>query len=243
MRTSSLLWSVVLLGACGEDSVPNESSFVTLELFTSQSCSSCPPADEELNAIAARQREEGTREFAIAWHVDYWNNLGWRDPYSSAEASDRQFAYVDAIKTHRYTPQMVANGQEDFVGGDNSKRAPAIARWLSEPSAVAITLSPETPADGEIIVGIELSGAPEGTELLVALLHSGIVTEIPSGENAGKTLAYDNVVRSAVHTSPDAGEVSLEIPQDVPAGAMSVVALVQSIDKLEVLGAELVSVP
>ncbi|MEQ1567390.1 MAG: DUF1223 domain-containing protein [Myxococcota bacterium] len=234
---------LVVLAACGSTSIPNEHSFVALELFTSQSCSSCPPADDDLNAIAARQRDGGTREFALAWHVDYWNNLGWRDPYSTAAASERQFAYVDALRTSRYTPQMVANGQEDFVGGNDSARAPAIARFLSEPSPVSIHLLPDAAEGGELVVGVEVTGAPEGAELLVALLHSGIVTEIPSGENAGKTLAYDNVVRSFVQVPTDAGEVILPVPDDVPAGGASVAALVQRVDGLEVVGAELVDVP
>jgi hypothetical protein len=231
----SILW---LLGCAAP--VPNEDSFVLLELFTSQSCSSCPPADEELNEIVFRQEEEGTRQFAVAWHVDYWNELGWVDPYSSAEASERQFAYVDAIPTHRYTPQMVANGQEDFVGGYDAKRLPAIERWLSEPAPVHLELQVGEIEDGELMVEVSAEGELEGTELVVALLHSGIVTEIPSGENAGETLAYDNVVRGAVHADPGVGSVTLEVPEDVPADDVGVVAFVQELDTMKVLGAELV---
>ena len=92
-------------------------------------------------------------------------------------------------------------------------------------------------------VGVEVSGAPDGSELLVALLQSGIVTEIPSGENAGETLAYDNVVRSTSRADLGAAEVTLSIPEDVPLDSMSVVVLVQDPETLEVFGAEMVEIP
>jgi hypothetical protein len=218
----------------------NEDSFVLLELFTSQSCFACPPADEDLNEIAQRQEAEDTRQFAMAWHVDYWNDLGWVDPYSLEEASERQFAYVDAIPTHRYTPQMVANGQEDFVGGYDAKRLPAIERWLSRPASVHVELEVGEIVDGELMVEVLVEGAPEGTELVVALLQSGIVTEILSGENAGKTLAYDNVVRSVVHERPEVGRVTLGVPEGVEVEDMGIVGFVQEMGTMEVLGAELV---
>lgn len=236
------LLAVTLSGCADPAGTPNAASFVLLELFTSQSCSSCPSADADLNAVAERQRAEGTREFAVAWHVDYWNGLGWVDPYSSEEASDRQFAYVAAIPVDRYTPMVVANGQEAFVGSDDGARIEAVDRWLAQPSPVEVAVRPDAIAGGELRVEVDVSGAPDGAELLVALLHSGITTFVPSGENAGRTLTHENVVRDTVHAPADAGEVVLRVPADVPEAGASVIAIVQDVASLAVHGAELAEV-
>jgi hypothetical protein len=213
--------------------------FVVLELFTSQSCSSCPPADQDLNALAEDPASDTQRIYPIAWHVDYWNNLGWVDPYSSAEASDRQRTYTSALDWRTFTPQMVANGQEYFVASRDDEREAAIERWLDRDSPAAVHLTLREPAHGVWPIEVTVEGAPVGTELVVALLHSDIVTFVPSGENAGETLTHHNVVRTTVYTDPVSGEVLLEIPPDVPPESASVVGFLQDRTNRAILAADL----
>ena len=84
--------------------------FAVLELFTSEGCSSCPPADEALSDISQRAQKEGLPVYALEWHVDYWDSLGWKDPFDSHEATERQYAYARALPSDVYTPQLVVNG-------------------------------------------------------------------------------------------------------------------------------------
>src|SRR5262245_48953789 len=106
------------------------SGFAVVELFTSEGCSSCPPADRLLADLAKRPGV-----YALEFHVDYWNSLGWRDPYSAAAYSDRQRMYGDDI----YTPQMVVNGTNLFVGSNRARAEAAIAAGLSAPPKVGLS--------------------------------------------------------------------------------------------------------
>src|SRR5689334_14081460 len=92
--------------------------FALVELFTSEGCSSCPPADRVLARLAAEARASGRRIFPLSFHVDYWNGLGWRDPWSTRTFTERQRNYARALGWRTYTPQMVINGAEHFVGSD-----------------------------------------------------------------------------------------------------------------------------
>ena len=98
------------------------SSFAVVELFTSEGCSSCPPADKLLGEIVANARENKKSVFALAFHVDYWDYIGWKDPYAKKAFSERQQRYAQTFRSNRiYTPQMVVNGTEEFVGSNRAK--------------------------------------------------------------------------------------------------------------------------
>ena len=188
--------------------------FAVVELFTSEGCSSCPPADR---LLADLSKNEGV--YALEFHVDYWNSLGWRDPYSAAAFSDRQRAYAGAGQV--YTPQMIVNGTDEFVGSDRERADAAIAAGLAERPRVALTAQ---------ITGDRLTyraqGAPTGSRLCVAIVDAHRSTKVPRGENAGKTLEHARVVR-AFASAALAGEAgSMKLPGEVPAGG-SVVAFVQ----------------
>lgn len=164
--------------------------FAVVELFTSEGCSSCPPADALFNELARQPRV-----FALAYHVDYWNSLGWKDPFSKPEFTRRQETYA---KTRLYTPQMIVNGTEAFVGSDRSQATRAIAAALKRPATVELKLRWQDDR-----VAYEVTGAPAGSILHLALIESGLVQKVPRGENAGRTLRHDNVVRDSVSVTLD----------------------------------------
>ncbi|HJQ39514.1 MAG TPA: DUF1223 domain-containing protein [Thermoanaerobaculia bacterium] len=165
---------------------------VLVELFTSQGCSSCPPADELLRKIARDPNLRG-RAIPLAYHVDYWNHLGWRDPFSAREWSQRQGDYVRALHLDSaYTPQVVINGSRQMVGSS----AQQIYRAIEEESKRAGEGSVSLRAEGDQV--IVRATAPRDAEVLVAVFENGASTKVLSGENGGRTLADDAIVRQLV---------------------------------------------
>jgi hypothetical protein len=157
-----------------------------VELFSSEGCSSCPPAEMLLRA----QAQSDPSLLVLEFHVDYWNSLGWSDPFSSPAASERQSRYAAWQDSEQlYTPQAVVDGRDAFIGSDPAKLAAALRRAAT---AGKRTLSLEL-RNGSL----ELSAAeaPAG-ELWVAVTEAGLETKVRHGENAGRTLRHAPVVRA-----------------------------------------------
>jgi hypothetical protein len=175
---------------------------VIVELFTSEGCSSCPPADALLLKLEAQQPVEGVNVIALEEHVDYWNREGWTDPYSSADWTQRQQDYVAKLKDKEpYTPQMIVDGQTELVGGQEPKVAQAIQEAATQPQT-EVTLVAENPAsDGaqafQVRVG-KLTGSSDrdSAEVWLAITESGLESAVGAGENAGKNLHHASVLRS-----------------------------------------------
>src|SRR5271166_1193916 len=161
-----------------------ETPSAVLELFTSQGCSSCPPADALLGRLA---REPGI--IALAWHVDYWNGLGWRDPYSSPAATDRQRRYAQVLRDEVYTPALVVNGVRMVVGSDD--RAVRSAIGAVGGFAAPVTLR----RDAETWVA-EIGTAGQPISALLVSYDPQHATEIGAGENGGRRLTEYRIVRS-----------------------------------------------
>jgi hypothetical protein len=189
--------------------------FAVVELFTSESCSSCPPADDVLRELAADAAQSGRHVYPLAFHVDYWNDLGWRDRFSSALATRRQNAYSQTFGQHSvYTPQMIVNGRDAFVGSERQRALQSIETALTESPPARIALQPIT-LPGAFAVDYTISSAPPGANLQAALVERQAVSQITSGENAGRTLRHANVVRefqtlSASENSK--GRISFAVP-------------------------------
>jgi len=174
---------------------------VVVELFTSEGCSSCPPADAVLARLDGTQPVEGAEVLALAMHVDYWNHLGWADPFSSAEFSRRQGEYAAAYgKEGVYTPQMIVDGVREFAGGREGVALEAVARAAREPkSEVLLALTP-TQSDGAVGISVRIENFPKQTEgdpvhVLLAVTEGGLSTDVARGENSGRKLAHVGVVR------------------------------------------------
>ncbi|MEM9643664.1 MAG: DUF1223 domain-containing protein [Planctomycetota bacterium] len=220
---------------------PASNGIAVVELFTSQGCNSCPPADATLRQIASVASKNQLPVHVLSFHVDYWNRLGWTDPYSDVAYSQRQRAYASAIKGGRvYTPQMIVNGSTEFVGSHQAKAHQAITRSLARRASTSIGLD-VAPAstDGTLEVRYQLSGSTRKKILNVALVHTPAANAVPRGENAGRQLAHVNVVRDFRSLSIDArsGTVRLEVPEDVDPSKTRVIAYVQDPKSLIVTGA------
>jgi hypothetical protein len=190
-----LLSSVALLAAsvciAGEGS-PSRTP-VLVELFTSEGCSSCPPADRLLEKLDREQSAPGAELIVLSEHVDYWNQLGWRDPFSSSLFSQRQREYADRLNGEVYTPEMVIDGAKGFVGSDEREARQAIREAVkAQKSPVRMTAER---IDGKVKISIHMDDAPDGA-LYLALAHDSMSSQVLRGENAGRGLSHVAVVYS-----------------------------------------------
>lgn len=204
-----------------------------IELFTSEGCSSCP-ADRLLLDLAARK---DARLFPLAFHVDYWNRLGWTDPFSDAAYSKRQRAYARAVGSGRvYTPQMVVNGTDEFIGSRRVVAERAIQRALDAPARSTIDLGTEI-TGASVQIEYDVVDAPSGAVLHLALVQRQAEQAVPRGENAGRTLRHANVVRAFETVPAGSGSQTLALPGDLDADNAAVVAYVQTSGMQQIIGA------
>ncbi len=165
------------------------SNVVVVELYTSQGCSSCPPADETLAVIADRDDV-----IALSLHVDYWDYLGWRDTFGQRQFGQRQVAYRDAWrKSVIYTPQMVVQGRHDVTGDQPEKLASAITTAQEIEPPIKVTIDRQ---GGMLKCRIEPGTKPVVGTIWIAKYTMSATVEIDRGENAGRSITYTNVVKS-----------------------------------------------
>ena len=175
--------------------LPASEGPVLVELFTSQGCSSCPPADRLLGRLAARGAVGDRAVIPLAFHVDYWNDLGWADPFSRAEYTARQQQYAQAIGDPRiYTPELVVGGAAGMNGADVVRLSEAVRR-AERPARLGATHRWEP---GALTVS---ATAPADAEVWVAVWQEATSTEVRRGENAGQTLPSAHVVRALVRVA------------------------------------------
>ncbi len=208
-----------------------------VELYTSEGCSSCPPADENLTRIAYAARSAGKRVIALSFHVDYWNYIGWKDPFSDPRYSERQRTHAGRLGSGVYTPQMVVAGREQLLGSRNEQADAAIRRALSRPASHVIRIQVrEAPAT----IAFDVVGPAREAVVFVAVALGAREVSVKTGENAGRTLSHVNVVRSLASDRlrvPARGTLALEIPKGVDPGAAMVVGWVEDAQSGHVLGA------
>ena len=240
MRVAVLLLAVsAALAASARDGEPAPAGTpVLVELFTSEGCSSCPPADLLLARLAAEQPVSGALVVPIALHVDYWNRLGWDDPFSSAAFTQRQAAYAARFGNggRVYTPQMIVDGRAEFVGSDERAARRAIQAAARESHAFVRVLPDDTGA------AVSVAGAAAGADVNLAVVADGLASDVTRGENAGKRLVHAAVARDLVAAGrvDTAGRFHASVPVSSGRGARRVFAFVQDRATGRVLG---VSVP
>jgi hypothetical protein len=199
---------------------------VVVELFTSEGCSSCPPADTLLKELSEQQKVMGVQIVALEEHVDYWNHLGWKDPYSAAEFSQRQSQYAQVFGSDGvYTPQMVVDGQIEFVGSRSLAAREAIEKAANQPKAEVVLAAGSNSSPGNPTFEIQVKSlngiAPRGDmELWMAVTEKGLQTDVKAGENSGETLKHAAVVRilRKIGTIRDPAGYHLQIQPEIDPG-------------------------
>jgi hypothetical protein len=207
---------------------------VIVELFTSEGCSDCPPADVLLDKLIATQPVAGAEIIGLGEHVDYWDRQGWKDRFSSAAVTSRQQVYQTRFRTESiYTPQMVVDGRAEFVGSDAGAARKAIEKTLTAPHGI-VTLD----ADGRH-VGVTVTDLPriargDRGDIIVLVTESGLTTDVKRGENHGKVLKHAPVVRylatiGQIAADTTTGSARADIPIDAAwqRNRLTLVAFVQ----------------
>jgi hypothetical protein len=199
-------------------------SVAVVELFTSEGCSSCPPADTLLGKIHLKQTSAGQLVVGISEHVTYWDRLGWKDPYSADTFTDRQIAYADRLRVAEpYTPQMVLNGRTQFVGSDSSALQKALDNDAHQ-KQVQVHIVSSTVEKGGMKVKFSISGAGSRPLDVVAVVTDDLdQSNVLRGENSGRSLQHVSVARTLHQVAIIRGDteqsVHLAINSDVHLGA------------------------
>jgi hypothetical protein len=218
---------------------------VLVELFTSEGCSSCPPADAFLARLSKDQPIPGVEIIALEEHVDYWDRLGWKDPFSSASFTARQQRYGDLFRNESiYTPQMVVDGRFEFVGTDTHRGGAAIIEGSRSPKA-NIQIKPQQAGVFVRVEDLPAIGRSDTAEVWLAVLEDDLSNDVSHGENAGRKLAHRGVVRSlAVIDKADprrspafSGEPAIKIEKAWQPENLRVVVFIQERSGRRVLGA------
>jgi len=193
---------------------PQYPGIAVVELFTSEGCSSCPSADATLARVAERAERAGRNIFPVELHVDYWDYLGWRDPFDDARYSERQATYR-ALSGSTYTPQAVVNGVSDCVGSNEARLSSLIEAELAKPATTQLQLSARFSAAG-VQAHYQIDASEPAQTLALIVVEARRESAVLRGENAGERLAHRNVAR-AFATRPlapghGAGDWELALP-------------------------------
>ena len=213
--------------------------FAVIELFTSEGCSSCPPADELVEKI--QQESNNQPVYILAFHVDYWNRLGWKDVFSSATYSKRQNQYADWLKTQSvYTPQIVVNGRKEFIGSEEGTLRNAIKSSLQKPAPLALTLNDVKFDKDKAGLQYQIEGATNNASLVLALVQKSATTNVKAGENGGHTLSHVQIVRNLQTLNLDGknnGNATIAIPSTLNNQSLEVIAFLQNNSNGQILAA------
>lgn len=239
------LLTPLAIGAGAPDA--SGSAPVLVELFTSEGCSSCPSADRLLQELDQKQPVSGAQLIVLSEHVDYWNSIGWKDPFSSKFFSQRQSGYSEALGlSNVYTPQMVVNGTTEFVGSDSRHATEACAAAARDGAKIPVKISNISVENGVLKAHVEadaLAAGGKGADLyfVVALNHAS--SDVASGENGGRRLSHVAVVQSLTRVAAlqankaTVQDVSVKLPSGDNAKNLRVIAFVQEPEQGKVLGA------
>jgi hypothetical protein len=227
--------------------VPADPGFAVVELFTSEGCSSCPPADD---LFARVQKENKDRPvYLLAFHVDYWDRLGWKDVFSNAAYTDRQRQYAHWLKVQSvYTPQIVVNGGKEFVGSEASTLRSTIEKDLQGQAApgqlsngnLKLSISNLKKEGNKLEWSWQTEGGKKGLSLVVALVQHSAATNVRSGENGGHTLSHVQIVRNLQSVSLNGksnGVGQMDWSAAIKPGEAEVIAFLQNEDNGEIVAA------
>jgi hypothetical protein len=189
---------------------------VVLELFTSQGCASCPSADRLLSELIKQAKAEDRPVYGLSFHVSYWNYLGWPDPYSQKQFNERQTEYARHFGTSSvYTPQLIVNGQQQFVGSNRQRARATISEAMKRDYEPLISKATSAEHSDSLSIQLKLLIPDEPVTLNLAVVEQELSNYIPRGENSGLTLNHDNVVRYFQSFQPLQSTTTTRIPKSM----------------------------
>jgi hypothetical protein len=217
-----------------------QKGFALIELFSSEGCSSCPPAEKLMRKLIHNADSLQLPVYVLEFHVDYWDYLGWKDTLASSSYTQRQQNYGDFFRLNSiYTPQAVVNGKYEMIGSDEDKINQSVVNELSDSSSYSIACTVNKLTGPKIEVEYNIAGNVSGNIINFAVMESNLVTYIKKGENANKTLIHDNAVRVFRSVKPDSakGKISIDI-QHINLNHCKLVCFLQNIDSGKIIAAE-----
>ncbi len=215
------------------------SSPTIVELFTSQGCSSCPSADQ-LVALAQNEFEENI--IVLSYHVDYWDRLGWKDPFSKSIYSSRQRKYGEHLKLRTvYTPQAIVNGKTEMIGSNKTALWKAINEEESSDSHI---IEIETTLKNNQFLSVDYNYMPlkSDEQVMLELVLKNATTQVKRGENNGATLTHINIVQDIVEMNESKGKASFNLPANFEKENYIVVAFIQNKESFEISNAKKISI-
>ncbi|MEO5909623.1 MAG: DUF1223 domain-containing protein [Pelobium sp.] len=218
-------------------SVNGSKGFVLIELYTSEGCSSCPSADQLLKQI--REEYKGKQVYVLAYHVDYWNRLGWKDKFSDHRFSERQSAYANNFRSSSvYTPQAVVNGKDEMVGSATGQLKNAINKYLNKSSEIEFVAKVGNIGSSSMKVNFDLPAEAKNKNLIVNLVQKDVITNVKAGENGGRLLPHANVVRAYQSILVEGNQklVTIELPEGFKKEDYELISFVQDKNQGTVLG-------
>ncbi|WP_027381749.1 DUF1223 domain-containing protein [Chryseobacterium daeguense] len=219
-----------------QNNTSDNNGFAVLELFTSEGCSSCPPADQLMGEIEKKYQDQPV--YILAYHVDYWNSLGWKDKFSRPENSLRQQQYSRILQSQVYTPQLIVNGKEEFVGSDRNAVENAIQNALLNYKAIKVDVSAKINGK-EINVNFKTAEKNSQHQLLITLVEKKSSTYVQKGENEGRHLVHWQIVHQQNKISlknSSEGTTDFKLPENFGTNDWEIIGMIQNEKTGEILG-------
>jgi len=248
LRTFVVLSAIVIslgLHGAGAQAPKSARKAVLIELFTSEGCSTCPPADELLSHLRQEKFADGLDIIPLALHVDYWNSQGWKDRFSAADYTQRQQKYAQKFGLKDlYTPQMVVDGSAQVTGNDTPSVRQSISHAALRPESAEIQISA---AANKLLVSVKAAETAAGTVML-ALTEDNLMTKVGAGENGGRELHHSAVVRKLqplgqLQKGSFETSVPLKLRKDWKREDMRIVVFVEEPSSGQIEGAAVLAVP
>ncbi|KAF2337469.1 DUF1223 domain-containing protein [Flavobacterium nitrogenifigens] len=240
MRKIKILSGFVMLFLLIGNSVfsqNNSKGFALLELYTSEGCSSCPPADELLGRIQNEYRDKNV--YVLAYHVDYWDKQGWKDIFSNADFTKRQYDYAQFLgKEPIYTPQVIINGKTDYIGSQETSLRNGIKSALSKPTLASLNLEASQNANS-LSVNYNVEGTSKNSRLLLAVVQKEAKSNVKRGENANRVLTHYQIVRNLQSVDLNKikkGTATISLPKNYNAQDFEIIGFVQDMNSGAILG-------